>query len=553
MAERSQLVVKKPNAKRGNSVSKSRKPGYSQSMSSPIDRIFFLQRTIGNQAVQRLIKSGALQTKLRISKSGDKYEQEADRVADLVIRMSEAKMQRQVEEENEEEIVQTKPLVDQITSLVQRQVEEEEEEEMFQAKSREDTILEVSNDLESRIQAIKGGGKPLSESERAYFEPRFGADFSQVRVHMDAQADESARAVNARAYTVGRDVVFRAGQYVPGTTEGHRLLAHELTHVVQQQLLRKASVGGISSSRLDHSFVCKFQHKSINDKAMHSLSTIPVDTILRSPDDDLTISPTDPSLRRVNPIDPSALANAESNLRAGRVRPVSILTTDLGGGTVRIVVDGVHRVQAAINLNIDRIPYAQANEEAVRRVAQQRGVNFDQMLQSAQRFDRPSRPGGGGGSGGGGTRQSRRRRGPMQRGGRVTSRRGRGPTRARAGVAAGAALIGRLIGDLAQAIGDIGIQRRVRQELSHRMSSITQYQTTNPNQGVLVVVMLQEWEIPDEQGRRARNFLALTTSFGGRTRDEAISLWYSTPSFLPGAPRGWRVRTEFLWIQPQRH
>jgi hypothetical protein len=65
-------------------------------------------------------------------------------------------------------------------------------------------------------------------------EGRFGHDFSQVRVHTDASADTSARAVRARAYTVGSDIVFRTGEYQPGTSGGERLLAHELTHVVQQ-------------------------------------------------------------------------------------------------------------------------------------------------------------------------------------------------------------------------------------------------------------------------------------------------------------------------------
>jgi len=105
---------------------------------------------------------------------------------------------------------------------------------MLQAKSREDATSEVPNDLESQINAIHGGGQPLAESERAYFEPRFGADFSQVRLHTDSQAAESARAVNARAFTVGQDVVFGAGQYAQGAREGRRLMAHELTHVVQQ-------------------------------------------------------------------------------------------------------------------------------------------------------------------------------------------------------------------------------------------------------------------------------------------------------------------------------
>ena len=112
--------------------------------------------------------------------------------------------------------------------------EEQEQEELLQTKSRQDATPEVSNDLESQINAIKGGGRPLAESERAFFEPRFGADFNQVKVHTDVWAAESARAVNAQAYTLGQDVVFGIGQYEPKTSEGRRLMAHELTHVVQQ-------------------------------------------------------------------------------------------------------------------------------------------------------------------------------------------------------------------------------------------------------------------------------------------------------------------------------
>ncbi|HEX9868662.1 MAG TPA: DUF4157 domain-containing protein, partial [Candidatus Tectomicrobia bacterium] len=77
-------------------------------------------------------------------------------------------------------------------------------------------------------------GQPLDPATRAFMEPRFGHDFSHVRVHTDVEAAESARTVNALAYTVGRDVVFGLGQYAPGTVGGQRLLAHELTHVVQQ-------------------------------------------------------------------------------------------------------------------------------------------------------------------------------------------------------------------------------------------------------------------------------------------------------------------------------
>lgn len=77
-------------------------------------------------------------------------------------------------------------------------------------------------------------GQPLDVGTRAFMEPRFGHDFGQVRVHADTKAADSARAVNALAYTVGRDVVFGAGQYAPGTSEGRKLLGHELAHSVQQ-------------------------------------------------------------------------------------------------------------------------------------------------------------------------------------------------------------------------------------------------------------------------------------------------------------------------------
>ncbi|KAF5418454.1 MAG: protein of unknown function (DUF4157) [Candidatus Methanocomedens sp.] len=263
MAERITANSKKPVSIKENLISHKRKTDF-QSDSSTVNQILYLQRTIGNQAVQRMVRSGALQAKLRIGQPGDVYEQEADRVADAVMRMPEPGMQRQVEpeeeeeetlqskplanqitplvqvqrqeelEEEEEETLQAKPLVNQITPFVQRQVEEEEEEEMLQAKATSGRISEVNSNLESHILSLKGGGQPLSENDRAFFEPRFGRDFSQVRVHTDANAAETARAVNARAFTVGQDVVFDTGQYAQGTSDGRRLMGHELMHVVQQ-------------------------------------------------------------------------------------------------------------------------------------------------------------------------------------------------------------------------------------------------------------------------------------------------------------------------------
>ncbi len=102
---------------------------------------------------------------------------------------------------------------------------------------------------------LNSSGKPLDAGTRAFMEPRFGQDFSNVRVHTDARAAESAQAVNALAYTVGRDVVFGMGQYAPATSSGRQLLAHELVHTIQQgsantmNLAAKADGIALSSSQ----------------------------------------------------------------------------------------------------------------------------------------------------------------------------------------------------------------------------------------------------------------------------------------------------------------
>jgi hypothetical protein len=102
-------------------------------------------------------------------------------------------------------------------------------------KQSSQTGIHVASDALSVPPSVQdtlngGGGQPLDTATRAFMEPRFGHDFSQVRVHTDTQAAESAQAVNALAYTVGRDLVFGRGQYAPATIAGQRLLAPELTH-----------------------------------------------------------------------------------------------------------------------------------------------------------------------------------------------------------------------------------------------------------------------------------------------------------------------------------
>ncbi|MGC1375909.1 MAG: DUF4157 domain-containing protein, partial [Anaerolineales bacterium] len=92
----------------------------------------------------------------------------------------------------------------------------------------------VNEATQARIEGMQQGGKPLPDSEREFFEPRMGVDLSNVRVHTDSAAADTSKELNARAYTVGPHVAFNSGEFQPGTTEGRKLLGHELTHVVQQ-------------------------------------------------------------------------------------------------------------------------------------------------------------------------------------------------------------------------------------------------------------------------------------------------------------------------------
>jgi hypothetical protein len=98
------------------------------------------------------------------------------------------------------------------------------------------TVAPTSTTAQAAVtQGTARGGSPLGTALRSQMEGRFGHDFSRVRIHTDARADESAQAVQARAFTVGNDIVFRAGQFNPQSTDSQHLLAHELTHVVQQE------------------------------------------------------------------------------------------------------------------------------------------------------------------------------------------------------------------------------------------------------------------------------------------------------------------------------
>jgi hypothetical protein len=115
---------------------------------------------------------------------------------------------------------------------LQRQEEEEEELQMKPLHGPE--AGEVEQSVEQQIQAARGGGQLLDDNVRGSMEQGFGADFSNVRIHTGSQADTLNRSLNARAFTTGNNIFFRSGEYNPGSSSGQQLLAHELTHTVQQ-------------------------------------------------------------------------------------------------------------------------------------------------------------------------------------------------------------------------------------------------------------------------------------------------------------------------------
>lgn len=238
--------------------------------------IFHLQRTIGNQAVQRLMRSNTrfsfanisindnnivqrkpsicscdggcprcsiektiennrsgdpiIQLKLKISQPGDAYEQEADRIAEQVMKMSVSDLSSPMKTTKVEG-------ADRRCSTCEiKEIEEGHEKVKIGRKISDADNIEGTENIISEINNIRSSGSssPLEANTKEFMESRFGFDFSSVRMHTDERAVQSAHLVDALAYTVGNDIVFEEGQYEPNTIEGRRLLAHELVHVLQQ-------------------------------------------------------------------------------------------------------------------------------------------------------------------------------------------------------------------------------------------------------------------------------------------------------------------------------
>jgi hypothetical protein len=161
------------------------------------------------------------QPKLSINQPNDVYEQAADHMADKVMRMADTSISQSGF---------FKPAIGQIQSKCPAC----EEVKNIHRKETAKGEVRGSDELDSYVGSLNSSGQPMPESSRKFFEPRFGRDFSNVRLHTDSVAAKSAASINALAYTAGNNIVFNSGQYSPESDSGKKLMAHELTHVVQQ-------------------------------------------------------------------------------------------------------------------------------------------------------------------------------------------------------------------------------------------------------------------------------------------------------------------------------
>ncbi len=222
-------------------------------------------RAAANGTLESKAEEGGIPqvSRLKIGKSDDAFEKEADHMADVVVdrkaatslkgfatpqvmlmkkddEESQAKME--TVQRSEEEKAKTKP------ESIQRMEDTEEGQakfEMAQPKGEEEEAKtkadsprngnRASLKTTQTVKATKGNGSPLSEGPKRFMEKGFGADFSKVRIHTDHKAEAMSKEMGAQAFTVGNDIYFNKGRFNPETQSGKKLLAHELTHTIQQK------------------------------------------------------------------------------------------------------------------------------------------------------------------------------------------------------------------------------------------------------------------------------------------------------------------------------
>lgn len=317
--------------------------------------ILNLQRTIGNQAVLRLLQAGAqpgdavstsdagavashtgftdnfasipvfhtpvrgIQRKLTVNAPGDAYEQEADRVAEQVMRMpapqsAAAHATSATSAGSAAGIQRACACGGTCDDCKKKHPENDHAHVQMKAAGPANTGGMEAPPIVHEV--LRSPGQPLDKATREFMEPRFGQDFSRVRVHADEMAAESARTVQAKAYTVGHNVVFGAGAYEPGTHEGQKLLGHELAHVVQQ--------GGHGLGVI--------QRREVDDRSCSGLKDI-------EPDIDTEVNKQIDEARKAagTPMNTLALfQGVVSRLGAGRISPIETFIDGLGPKKVKM-------------------------------------------------------------------------------------------------------------------------------------------------------------------------------------------------------------------------
>ena len=217
---------------------------------------FASNESVGSEAFfspSRPLSNGShIQAKLTVGQPNDKFEQEADSVADKVVqRLSKSSTA------DDSSVANGKSDIN-----IQRKCADCEAEEETVQRKPSNTEGVASTNIESQLNSSKGGGSPLPDNTRTSMESAMGADFSNVRVHTGSNAVQMSQDLNAQAFTHGSDVYFNAGKYNPSGTEGGRLLAHELVHTVQQRnllstkIMRVPTEEDIRNSRATYSSSC---------------------------------------------------------------------------------------------------------------------------------------------------------------------------------------------------------------------------------------------------------------------------------------------------------
>jgi len=271
MGETIKSLERHSETKNTNNVSKEKKSRQDHLYAPHIRGVVQLQETIGNRAVTRLVQARLIQASIQVSQPNDMYEREADRAADQVMRMPKSGcpgcqekdlgISRLVQRQEssfpleEEQQVQAKAMrmpksgcpecQEQdmgISPKLQRQESSFplEEEQQVQAKS-EDGLTAPAH-VESRLSSMSDPGQHMPNDVQTDMEDRFGASFDNVRIHADTDAARMNRSINAEAFTYQNHIYFGSGKFSPSSYDGKRLIAHELTHTIQQQGIQRKMI-----------------------------------------------------------------------------------------------------------------------------------------------------------------------------------------------------------------------------------------------------------------------------------------------------------------------